>query len=192
MSRSHTRINTLNLLRLKSGIFFSNLLQLFLNIRLLFSLIKIVFPLIFQRIIRMPLKPQSSKTVLYHVVNNPVRGKQLCCCRYRLLGDLYILFKISKNLIFWLRIVILVQPSDNLNLILPVSFRYAIFLIYHLLNHTALTQQIVWQKKLRVVSNLLKHLRENARKRITLGNQKILEQVIIPVIVLQLIHLLHV
>ena len=44
--------------------------------------------------------PDSSYRVFNHITNNPVRSEKLCCCRYSLFCDFYILFQFCKSIIF--------------------------------------------------------------------------------------------
>jgi len=116
VTAAHARINYLDFFRFDIFIFFPNRFQLFLNIRFLLCLIKVVFPSPFQFFILMSFYPQSSDTVLYHIAHNPVRCKKLCSCRNTLLSNFHILFQQRKCLIFRLCIIILVHPSNDFNL----------------------------------------------------------------------------
>ena len=71
----------------------------------------------------MPLQPKATKAVLDHVMDDPVRGEELCSRRDILFADLDVLLQVSKDFILRFGIVILIQPADNLHLVSPVLFR---------------------------------------------------------------------
>ena len=186
-------VNGFHLFRCQCCVFLVNLGKLCLYFRLLLSFFQIVMPFgIFQITlsgnigrpfflcrqklilsIRVSLQPQTAKAVLYHVTNNPVRRKQLGSGRDILFCDFDILFQGSKHVVFFLTVVILIQPADNLHGILPVLLRYQ---LNHLLNHAAISQQVVRQKKLRVVADFLEHSRQNLIQSVALHNQQIFIQ----------------
>ena len=60
------------------------------------------------------------------------------------------------------------------------------------MDDAALPQQIVRQKKLRIIGNALEHLRQNRGQGVALGDQEILEQLLVLVGAFQLIDLIHV
>ena len=173
MTGTGARVNHFQLIRCQGGVFLADFSQLCQYFRLLLGFFQIVFPLGFQFVIRMSLHPQTTKAVFYHIANNPVRCEKLGCRRDILFCDFYILFQCCENIVFFLAVVILIQPADNLDGILPVLLRNQ---LDHLLNHTALTQQVIRQKKLGVVRNLLEHARQNCIQGVTLHNQQIFVQ----------------
>ena len=79
------------------------------------------------------------------VANNPVRCEKLGCCRNVFFCNFHILFQSCENIVFFLAVIILIQPANDLDSILPIILWYQ---LNHLLNDTAFTEQIVWQKKL--------------------------------------------
>ena len=81
-------------------------------------------------------------------MDDPVRGEKLRGRRNVFFGDLYVLLKISKNLILGLGVVILVQPADDLHLIGSVFLRNG---GDHLLNHAALAKQVIREQQLGIV-----------------------------------------
>ena len=133
--------------------------------------------------------PQTAQGVLNHVADNPVRCEQLSCCRNIFLRDFYILLEGGKYVVLLLTVIVLIQPSNNLNGILPIIL---INQLNHLLNDAAFTKKVVREQKLCVISNLLEHTRKYAIQCITLGNQKILIQFIIIVGILISIDFLHI
>ena len=139
--------------------------------------------------IRVSLQPQATKAVLYHVTNNPVRCEKLGCCRDVFFRNFHILFQCRKNIIFFLTIIILIKPADDLDSILPVILRYQ---IDHLLNDTAFTEQVVRQKKLGVIRNLLEHSRQNLIQSVTLHDQQIFIQLLSLFCIFQLIDPFHI
>ena len=183
------RVNALDLLRCDSRIFLANLVKPSLYIRFLFRFVQIVFPLGFQFIIRMSLNPKTTERVFYHVANDPVRGKQLRSGRNVLLGDFHILLESNENLILFLTVVILVQPAYNLNSVFPIVLVDA---GNHLLNDAAFTEQVVRQKKLRIVGDLLEHSWQNLVQSIALHDQEVLIQFFCLVCFFVSIDLLHI
>ena len=137
----------------------------------------------------MSLQPQATKAVLYHVANNPVRCEKLGRCRDVFFCDFHILFQCCKNIILFLTVIILIQPADDLDSILPVILRYQ---LDHLLNDTAFTEQIVRQKKLRIIRNLLEHSGQNLIQGVTLHDQQIFIQFFGLFCIFQLIDLFHI
>ena len=202
-------VNDFQLIRCQCGVFLANLGKLCLHFRLLLSFFQIVVPFGIFRVtvsgsisrlfflgrkkltlnIWVSLQPQTTKAVLYHVTNNPVRCEKLGCCRDVFFCDFHILFQCCEDIVFFLAVIILIQPSDDLDSILPVILRYQ---FNHLLNHTAFTKQVVWQKKLRVIRNLLEHSRKNLIQSVTLHDQQIFIQFFGFFGIFQLIDLFHI
>ena len=60
------------------------------------------------------------------------------------------------------------------------------------MDDAALPQQIVRQKKLRIIGNALEHLRQDRGQGVALGDKEILEQLLVLVGVFQLIDFIHV
>ena len=90
--------------------------------------------------------------------------------------------------------IILIKPAKNFNLSIlrpniKIIFRNH---IYHFINNTAFTEQIVRQKKLGVIRNLLKHSRQNLVQGVTLHDQKIFIQFFGLFCIFQLINLFHI
>ncbi len=102
--------------------------------------------------------PDSSKRIFHHIANNPVWRKYLSLCRNIFSNYLNTFFYFCIYLLLGFRIIKLIQPADDLDSILPIILRYQ---LNHLLNHTAFTEQIVRQKKLSVIRNLLEHPWQN-------------------------------
>ena len=123
MTASGTRVDTLNILWFQRFVLFPDGIQLRLNLRFLFCFFQIIFPLPFQLIIRMTFHPQTTKAVFYHVTNNPVRRKQLGCSRDIFFCDFDILFQSRKDVILLLTVIVLIEPANNLNCILPIILR---------------------------------------------------------------------
>ena len=202
-------VDNFQLIRCQCSVFLANLNKLCLHFRLLLGFFQIVVPFGIFRItvfgsigrlfflswqkllfrIRVSLQPQTTKAVLYHVANNPVRCEKLGCCRNVFFCDFHILFQCCENIVFFLAVIILIQPANNLDSIFPVIFRYQ---LNHLLNDTAFTEQIVWQKKLGIVGNLLKHSRQNLVQGVTLHDQQIFIQFFGLFGFFQLIDLFHI
>ena len=139
--------------------------------------------------IRVSFQPQTTKAVFYHVADDPVRRKQLGCSRNILFCNFDILFQCGEYIILFLTVVILIQPADNLNSIFPVVLWYQ---FDHLLNDTTTSQQIVRQKKLGIITDFLKHSRQNLVQSIALHNQQIFIQFLHPFSFFQLIDLFHI
>ncbi|CDD81285.1 unknown [Dialister sp. CAG:357] len=181
VTAAHAGIDSADLIRRERRIFFFDLVKLLLNFRFLLCFFQIIFPAFFQVIIRMTFYPQTPERVLDHIADNPIRCEQLCSRWDFLFCDLLILLEVSKDLVLRLSVVILIQPADNLHLILPVFLRN---LCYHLFNHAAISEQIIWKQKLRVVRNLLEHAQQNTRERIALRDDKVLEQCVVIISIL--------
>ena len=122
MTASHTRINNLNFFGFNVGIFTANRSKLRLNGFFLFCFVKVVFPTCFQLLVRMPFYPKSTERVFDHITNNPIRCKELGCCRNSFFCDFYILFQFCKGIIFQFCIVILIQPPNDFNLSGRITF----------------------------------------------------------------------
>ena len=202
-------VDHFQLIRCQCGVFLANLSKLRLHFWLLLGFFQIVVPfgifwvaisfrisrlffLRWQKLllhVRVSLQPQTAKTVLYHVANNPIRCEKLGCCWNIFFCDFHILFQCCENIVLFLAVIVLIKPSYDLNLICPVFFRNQ---CDHLLNHTSLAEKIIRQKQFRIILNLLKHARQNTGQSITLSNQKILIQFFRLVGILQLKNLVHI
>jgi len=209
MAGTGTWINNFQLIRCQGSVFLADLSKLCLHFRLLLSFFQIVVPFGIFRVtvsgsisrlfflcrkklffdIWVSLQPQTTKTVLHHVANNPVRCKKLGCCRDVFFCDFHILFQCCENIVLFLAVIILIQPTDNLDSILPIILRYQ---LNHLLNHAAFTEQIVRQKKLSVICNLLEHSRQNLIQSVTLHDQQIFIEFFGLFGIFQLIDLFHI
>ena len=124
----------------------------------------IVVPITRNRFVGMVFDPQSSQTILNYKSNNPIRCEELSN-KWNI--RIFILFSSIDFLIFWLRYIILIEPTNNLDSIFPVFFWNH---INHHLNNASFTKEVIWKQKLSVVSNLLKHARKHAIQCIALGN----------------------
>ena len=189
MAAAHAGVNDLDFLRLHGSVALANLVELLLHLFFLLGLVQIILPSGLQGIIRMPLQPQTAQAVLHHIADNPVRGKELGGGRDFFLGDLDVLLQVSKDLILRLRVVVLVEPANNLHLLLPVFLGDK---LNHLLKDAALTKQVLRQQQFRVVLDTLEHPRQNAAQGIALDDKKIAIKFFGVVGVLQLIDLVHV
>ena len=204
MTRPGTWIDSQNLCGFQCCVLLSDFCQLCLYRRFLFRFFQIIIPLAlfdadrpFRIVVRqilitgrwMPFQPQTPQAVFYHVVNNPVRREKLGGGRDVLLADLDVLFQIGEYLVFRLGVIILVQPADNLHLILPIFLWNQ---VDHLLDGTAFAQQIIRQKKLGIVRNLLEHAGQNAIQGVALNNEQVLEKFLFLIVSLQLVDLCHV
>ena len=92
------------------------------------------------------------------------------------------------------RNIILIKPAKNFNLsILRLNIKIIFWnYIYHFINDATFTEQVVWQKKLGIIRNLLKQPRQNCRQCVALGDQQVFIEFIGLVFFLQGIDLLHV
>ena len=202
-------VNDFQLIRCQRGVFLANLGKLCLHFRLLLSFFQIVVPFGIFRVtvsgsisrlfflcrqkllfhIWVSLQPQTTKTVLHHVANNPVRCEKLGCCRNVFFCNFHILFQSCENIVFFLAVIILIQPANDLDSILPIILWYQ---LNHLLNDTAFTEQIVRQKKLGVICYLLEHSRQNLIQGVALHNQQIFIQFFGLFRIFQLIDFFHI
>ena len=169
MAAAHAGVNDFDVFGFDGLIFLADLLQLCLYIGFLLCFIQIVFPPRFQLRVRMAFQPQTAKTVLHHVANDPVRGKQLGSCRNALLGDFYILFQQGKGFILRLSVVILVQPADDLHL----TGRLAVFtnladievilrdVMHQMVHHAVLIRYRNVQQQFRVIRCCFKQHRQH-------------------------------
>ena len=137
----------------------------------------------------MPLHPQAAQGVLHHIVDDPIRGKELGGSRNIFLADFHILLQGGEDIVLFLTVVVLIEPADDLYLVLPVLLRDK---GNHLLDNAALPQQIVRKKQLRIVSNFLEHPWQNSRQGIALDNQQVFVQFLSPAGFLQSVDLLHI
>ena len=118
----------------------------------------------------MSLYPQTAERVLDHVAHNPVRRKQLRCCRNTFFRDLHVLFQTGKRVILQLGVVILVQPADNLHGILPVLLRN---IRNHASEHAVRLEDVIRQQHFRVAAHALKHPRQRFVQRVALRQQQV-------------------
>ena len=209
MTGTGARVNDFQLIRCQCCVFLTDFCKLHLYFWLLFGFFQIVMPFGIFRItfsgnigrlfflcrqklilsIRVSFQPQTPKAVLYHIADNPIRCKHLGSGRNIFFCDFYIFFQCSEHIVLFFAIIILIQPADNLYRILPIILRDQ---LNHLLNDTAISQQIVRQKKLSIITNFLKHSRQNLVQGITLYNQQIFIQFFRLFCFFQLIDLLHI
>ena len=100
MPAAHAGIDTPNILRLQSGVFFANFRKLRLYFGLLLRLVQIVFPLNFQGVIGMPLQPQAAQAVLHHIADNPIWSKNLSFFWQIMLVNFFARFNIQISFSF--------------------------------------------------------------------------------------------
>ena len=136
MTATHARVNNLDLLRLYLPIFRTHFFQFCLDGILLLCFFQIIFPVGIFRL-AMSFCPKPSQRIFYHISNYPVRRKKLCCRRNAFRTDFNVLFQVGKNFVFRFGVVILVQPADNLHLVLPVFFGN---IFHHVGNYAVITQ----------------------------------------------------
>ena len=182
-------IDSEDVLRLQRSILLPNLRQLRLYLWFLLGFVQIILPARLQLVVRMALQPQPAQGVLHHIADDPVRREKLRRGGDIFLGDLDVLFQVGEHLILRLRVVILVQPADDLHLIRPVLLGDH---GDHLLHDAAFPEKVVREEKLGVVGNPLEHPRQDAGERVALDDDHVLEQGVVIVGVLQIIDLLHV
>ena len=84
----------------------------------------------------MSFHPQTAKTILHHVTNDPVWGKQLGHGRDFLFGDFTVLGKGSG---LRLSVVILVQPTDDFHLTTALDVEVILRnIVNQMIDHTIL------------------------------------------------------
>ena len=157
MAAPHAGIQYPDLLREKRSGSFPKLIQRSFRSLALLRLIQIIrkFGLYCAR--RMSLQPEPAKRVFHQIPDDPIRREKLCGSRKSLRRDLDIPLKIGKNSLLWLRIVILIQPADDLHLLMPVLLGD---LCHQPLSNAAGTQQICRKQQLRPAADFLKDLRQ--------------------------------
>ena len=118
---------------------------------------------------RMTLDPVATERVVHHVADNPVRCEKLGSSR-----DVFLFYSFSMYWINDLFVpsgnIILIQPADDLDGILPVLFGNV---RDHAAEDVIGTQKIVREKQLRPVGDLLKHAGQRGVERIALRDEKI-------------------
>ncbi len=115
----------------------------------------------------MPLQPVAAETVLHHVAHNPVRRKEL-----RRGGDILFphLFLGREDGILRLRIVVLVEPADNLHGVAPVLLGD---IGHEMRKHAFPAQQVVGQQQLRPVCEGLEHRGQHLAQRVALRDKQV-------------------
>ena len=104
--------------------------------------LNIVFHALTQTALRVVQHPQTPKRILHHVAHNPFGREQLRCYRQRVGGRLRLRL---EEVVFGLRIIILVHPTQNFNVSEPVLFRNV---FNHGLRHAVARHKPVGQKQL--------------------------------------------
>ena len=170
MAGAHAGVDEGQVLRVQSGVLFTNFCKLCLHLRLLRGLVQIIFPVFPQIAVRVTLYPQAAEAVFHHVADDPVRGEQLGHRRDLLLGDLTVLGKCSG---LRLGIVILVQPADDLHLTallhVEVVFRDVVGQLVH---HALLIHHRKVQQDFGVVGGLFKQTGQDLIQRIALLDEQ--------------------
>ena len=182
-------VDALDLVRGEGGVLLADGGQLGFHRRLLGGFLQIILPAGFQSVIGVALHPQPAQAVFHHIADNPVGGEQLGGCRDILFGDLDVLFQRRKDLVFFLAVIVLIQPADDLHRVLPVCLGD---LLDHLLDDAAFPQQVIGEQQLGVVGNGLEHPRHHRRQGVALDNHQILEQTVVIVGLLIGVDLFHV
>ena len=189
MPATHTGIAAQDLRRVEFGILRPDGVQLGLHLWLLGRFLQIVFPARLHGVIGMPLHPQAAQAVLHHVAHDPVRREKLRGGGDLFLADLDVLFEPGEHLVLRLGVVILIQPTDDLNGVLPVVLRDG---GDHLLDDAALPEQVVREQQLGVVRDGLKQPRQHAGHVVALGDEQVLKKLFLLIVLLQFEDLLHV
>ena len=189
MSGAAAGVDALDLIRGEGGVFLADLSQLGFHFRFLGGFFQVILPVRFQRVVGVALHPEAAQAVLHHIADNPVRGEELGGRRDVLLGDFDVLFQGRKDLVLLLGVVVLVQPTDDLDRVPPVLLRD---ILDHLLKDAALPQEVIRQQKLGVVGNALEHPRQNAVQGVALGDQQVFVEFLGLVCVFETIDLFHV
>ena len=184
MTGTHAGVDELDILRVQGGVLFTNFCQLHLHFRFLLCLFQIVFPVFFQAAVRVSFHPQTTKAVLHHVADDPVRGEQLRHGRDFLFGDLTVLCKCSS---LRLGIVILVQPSDDLHLTTALDVEVILRdIVDQMIDHAILVNNGQAEQQLGVVLCLFKQSRQNLIQGVALLQKQDTEHLVQLIVLLQL------
>ena len=167
MSRTHAGVEQADLFGLDSALLRANLRKLRGDLRLLLGFIHVIAPAPAKRRVVVPLQPEAAEAVFHHVADDPFGREKLGRRADALLGDLDVLFQQLKGFILEFGVVILVQPSDHLN-IRPI---FRVHRRQHR-QHGILPQQPVGEEQFRVIADGLEHLRQHVRKLIAQRDQQ--------------------
>ena len=154
MTAAHAGVDDLDLFRLDGLVFLPELGKLRFHLWLLLGFVQIVFPAVVQLGIRVTFQPKSAERVFHHVADDPVRREKLRGGRNALLRDLDVLLELGKSIVFQLGVVILIQPADDLDGILPVLFGDV---GNHVTKNAVLTENVVGQQHFRIAAHPLEH-----------------------------------
>ena len=154
MTAAHAGVDDLDLFRLDGLVFLTEFGKLRFHLRFLIGFVQIVFPAAPQFGIGVTFQPKSAEGVFHHIANDPVRREKLRCGRDALLRDLDVLLELGEGIVFQLGVVILIQPADDLNGILPVLFGDV---GNHVTKNAVLTENVVGQQHFRVAAHPLEH-----------------------------------
>ena len=184
MTGTHTGVDELDVFWIQGSVLFVNFREFCLHLRLLLCFFQIVFPVFFQVAFRVSFHPQTAKTILHHVTNDPVWGKQLGHGRDFLFGDLAVLCKGSS---FRFSVVILVQPADDLHLTTALDVEVILRNVMdQVIDHTILVNNGQAEQQLGVVLCLFKQSRQNLVQGIALFQEHDAEHFVQLIVLLQL------
>ena len=172
MAAAHARVDDPDLFRLYLPIRFPQLFQLRPDGVLLLRLFQIILPVGVFRL-AVSLCPQSAKGVFHHIPHDPVRREKLCRRRNIRRTDLDVFLQVGEHLVLRFGVVVLVQPADDLHLILPVLFGNV---LHHVSDDAVLTEQILREQQLRPAADVLEHLRQALVQGVALGDDDVLIQ----------------
>ena len=189
VSAAHAGVDAANLLGAERGCLCTQCSELFCNLLGLLRLLHIVAPSRTQIFVWMPRKPEPPETVLNHVAHDPVGGEELRRSGQGVLRHLDILLEVREHRILRLAVVVLIEPADDLHLILPVLRRDA---CDKLMDNTAIAQEVLGKEQLGIIADALKHTRKDSVQCVALSDDEILEQPLIIVRVLERIDLLRI
>ena len=184
MTGAHAGVDEPYVLWGELAVFCPNLRQLRLNLWFLLGFLQIVVPLgIFpipiachERIllrlgrqqvfggIGMAIQPESAQRIFHHVTNDPVRGEQLGDGRNLVFGD----SALGKGLAFWLSVIVLVQPADDLHLAflghVEIALRNVVGQVVH---HAVGIHEGNAQQQLCILGGMLKQAGQHGAQGIT-------------------------
>ena len=159
VSAAHAGVDAANLLGAERGCLCTQCSELFCNLLGLLRLLHIVAPSRTQIFVWMPRKPEPPETVLNHVAHDPVGGEELGRSGQGVLRHLDILLEVREHRILRLAVVVLIEPADDLHLILPVLRRDA---RDKLMDNTAIAQEVLGKEQLGIIADALKHTRKDS------------------------------
>ena len=133
----------------------------------------------------MSFHPQTAKAIFHHVTDDPVRGKQLGSCRDTLLGNLHVLFQQGKGFILRFRVVILVQPTDDLHLTTALDVKVILRdIVNQVIDYTILVGNGQAEQQLGVVLCFFKQSRQNLVQSVALFQEQDAEHLVQLVVLL--------